>query len=215
METSVSGPGTASFWWKVSSRTNVHPVQFLVDGVAMAQISGEVNWTRAVLQIQPGIHLLRWLFANTNVAGSGSNAAWVDQVVWTPTTSSGVPIAWYQGFGLSPSDGQPWDTLDSLPAASGDPNWFQYAAGLDPTDPNALFRILGIIQAAGEPTQIHWLGGTNGPDTPYLIQCATNLEEGIWNSTGSSPRVRGLNVWTNAPPADVKRYYRVLAPRIL
>ena len=212
METSVSGPGIVSFTWRISSRTNVHPAEFFVDDVSKVRISGEVDWSRRSYLLESGEHVLKWVFTNDTAAGLNSNAVWVDRFVWTPTTALGVPIAWYQNYGLSPSGGQTWDDLDSLPAASGVPHWFQYAAGLDPVDPDAIFRMFGITQMPGEPTALQWLGGTNGPSTPYVIQTTTNLDLDAWTPTGSSPRVQGLNVWTNAPPSGVKRYYRVLAP---
>ena len=212
METTVAGPGNASFWWKVSSRTNVHRMQFLVDGDARAQISGLVDWTRLSFPLSSGDHVLRWTFTNDAAAGANANAAWLDQFVWTPTTAMGVPIEWYERFGIEPAQGESWDTLDTLPAASGDSHWFQYVAGLDPTDPDARFRIVQIDRAAGQPTLIHWRGGTNGPATPFVVQSTTNMEIGPWTSTGSVPRVEGLNVWSNPEPSDALRYYRIFAP---
>ena len=137
----------------------------------------------------------------------------MDQIYWTPAnTAMGVPVEWYQRFGLAPDSGGTWDDLDPLPSAAGTPNWFQYVAGLNPTNPADQFQILTVQQAAGQPARIEWWGGTNGPSAPYVIQTTTNIELGSWISTGASARVQGLNVWTNDPPAEIQRYYRVLAP---
>src|SRR4030095_7020787 len=47
MQTTVTGPGSVAFWWKVSSETNNDRVMFLVGGNEVARLSGEVDWTRA------------------------------------------------------------------------------------------------------------------------------------------------------------------------
>lgn len=211
METTATGPGNVLFRWKVASRTNSHPLIFLVDGETKGRISGEVDWTLQIHHIPLGDHVFRWMFTNDAANGSSSNAAWIDQFAWTPTTTLGVPIDWYQRFDLSPGSGGTWDDLDPLPSAAGTPNWFQYVAGLNPTNPADAFQILAIQQSTGQPTRIEWWGGTNGPATPYVIQSATNLELGPWNPTGSTPRANGFNVWTNPEPTDTIRYYRILA----
>jgi hypothetical protein len=124
----------------------------------------------------------------------------------------GVPIEWYQQYGITPGVDEVWDALDTQPAASGDPNWFQYVAGLDPTDSNDIFHIRSIQQAAEQPVQLEWWGGTNGPSSPYLIQSSTNVDFGPWTPAGWSPRTEGVNIWSNAEPTDRMRYYRILAP---
>ena len=214
MQASFTGSGTLSYWWKSSNVVGRGWFEILVDGASSQNYSGLVQWEQKTNILGAGNHTIRWRFyknsSGTNVLSGG---AYVDQITWTPgNTAMGVPVEWYQRFGLSPETGGTWDDLDSLPSAAGSPNWFQYVAGLNPTNPADLFEILTVQQTAGQPARIEWWGGTNGPSTPYIIQTTTNLESGPWSATGSSPRVQGLNVWTNAPPADIKRYYRVLAP---
>ena len=213
MQISVIGPGTLTHWKKLSSVIGRDYFEITVDGTKQI-LSGTSQWMQQTNVFGAGTHTIRWRFyknsTGTNVLSGG---AYVDQITWMPAnTAMGVPVEWYQRFGLSPEDGGTWDDLDPLPSAAGSPNWFQYIAGLNPTNPADQFQILTVQQAAGQPARIEWWGGTNGPPTPYVIQATTNLEFGPWSATGSSPRVQGLNVWTNAPPADIKRYYRVLAP---
>ena len=213
MQLSVTGPGTLTHWKKLSSLNGRDYFEITVDG-AKQIVSGTFQWLQQTNVFGAGTHTIRWRFykssTGTNVLSGG---AYVDQINWTPAnTAMGVPVEWYQRFGLSPEDGGTWDDLDAAPSASGLPNWVQYVTGLTPTDPADIFHILTVQQAAGQPARIEWWGGTNGPSTPYVIQATTNLEFGPWSATGSSPRVQGLNVWTNAPPADIKRYFRILAP---
>src|SRR5207302_9269132 len=44
MQTTVTGPATVSFWWKVSSETNNDTLRFAISGLEQARISGEVDW---------------------------------------------------------------------------------------------------------------------------------------------------------------------------
>ncbi len=212
MQTEVTGPGTLSFWWKVSSETGYDYLEFWIDGILTNRISGEVDWQHQIFDLASGAHVLRWRYADDSSYAGGSDRGWVDLVAWSGTrTAMGVPVAWYQRFGLAPGAEETWDDLDWRAAASGDPNWFQYVAGLTPTNSADAFRILDIQQVSDQPTRLEWWGGTNGPAAPYVVQSAPVLDPSAWESVGASPRAAGLNVWTNAPPAGGARYYRILA----
>ena len=212
MQTEFAGPGTLSFWWKASSESGWDYLEFWIDGVLTNRISGEVDWQQQAFTLGDGAHSFRWRYAKDPSASSGSDRGWVDLVSWAVArTDMGVPVGWYQRFGLAPGAGESWNDLDWRLAASGDPNWFQYVAGLTPTNSADAFQILTIQQTAGQPTRIEWWGGTNGPSAPYVIQSALDLELGPWDPIGTSPRAAGMNAWTNAEPADAFRYYRILA----
>ena len=82
-EAAVTGPGALSYAWKVSSEKNYDFLKFIYDGVAQgAGISGETNWTTQAWAIPAGSHTVRWLYAKDSSVSSGSDCAWVDQVVW-------------------------------------------------------------------------------------------------------------------------------------
>ena len=212
MQTTVAGPGTLSFWWKVSSEASYDYLEFWIDGVLTNRISGEVDWQQQNFDLASSAHVLRWRYMKDEVVTAGSDRGWVDLVAWSATrTAMGVPVAWYQRFGLAPGAEETWDDLDWRTAASGAPNWFQYVAGLTPTNSADAFRILDIQQTADQPTRLEWWGGTNGPAAPYVVESAPVLAPSAWEPVGASPRAAGLNVWTNAPPAGGARYYRILA----
>ena len=48
------GPVTVRFWWKVSSQTNADYLSFSVGGVTWAQISGEVDWQKVSFDLPAG-----------------------------------------------------------------------------------------------------------------------------------------------------------------
>ena len=210
---SFAGSGTLSFWQKVSAAISYDYCQLWIDGSGLYNYTGTTPWQQQTYTFGAGNHDIRWVFYKKTNSPSGTNGnVWIDLISWAPAnTAMGVPVEWYQRFGLAPGSSGAWDDLDPLPSAAGQPNWVQYVTGLNPTNPADQFHILTVHQAAGQPTRIDWWGGTNGPSAPYVIQSATNLEHGPWNPTGSIQRAAGLNTWTNTEPADVKRYYRILA----
>ncbi len=93
METSITGPGQLSFWWKVSSEEGYDFLEFAIDGVVQnGRISGEVDWQAMNYGIAAGNHQLRWRYAKDTGVSEGQDCGWVDQVVFVPE-SAGVPLA--------------------------------------------------------------------------------------------------------------------------
>ena len=91
----VVGPGTLTFVWKVSSTTNQDFLSYYLDNafggvgfvgaspVPIGQISGEVDWQPQSYSVPTGVHQLVWTYSKQS-NGSGQDAGWVDQVVYTP-----------------------------------------------------------------------------------------------------------------------------------
>ena len=127
LETTVCGPGTIAFYWKVSSEY-ADPLIFLVDGVALEQIADEVDWTHRSFRIPWGIHTLAWRFQKdyNDRAGARGNAAWLDEVTFTPVTLSSLASAagalspWTAG-GTLPFFGQNEFTFDGTAALQSGP----------------------------------------------------------------------------------------------
>ncbi len=84
LQTTVVGPGTISFWEKVSSQAGSDFLKFLVDGQEQpGSISGNVDWRPATFVISgAGTHILTWVYAKDGAGAAGSDTAWVDQVAW-------------------------------------------------------------------------------------------------------------------------------------
>lgn len=79
VDTTVDGPGTLVFKWKVSSE-NSDPLTFSVNGSEWGRISGEVEWTTVTNVIRPGVNLLRWQYSKDYSISRGLDAGWVDAV---------------------------------------------------------------------------------------------------------------------------------------
>lgn len=85
IEATLTGPGSLTYYWKVSSESGYDYLRFFIDGVEQAgKISGTVDWTLKQFQITAGNHVLRWAYTKDASASVGSDAGWLDQVTWTP-----------------------------------------------------------------------------------------------------------------------------------
>ncbi len=83
LTTTVPGPGTLSFWWKVSSERNYDRLSVSVDDRVKAFISGEQGWVRQTLTItEDDSHTIAWTYGKYGSASGGSDCGWVDDVVW-------------------------------------------------------------------------------------------------------------------------------------
>ena len=80
METTVTGPVSVSFWWKVSSEAGFDKLTFQVNGVTRKEISGEVAWTKEAVSVPSGPQTLRWQYAKDSSTKAGQDAGWVDEL---------------------------------------------------------------------------------------------------------------------------------------
>lgn len=87
--TQVTGPGTLSFWWKVSSRVNSGRLTLLIGHFAQttpAPISGTTgDWAQVTVAIPAGTHPIAWRYArDSNPLTDGENRGYVDEVKFVP-----------------------------------------------------------------------------------------------------------------------------------
>ena len=74
---------TIGFRWRISSEPRHRgrpgdPLRFYVDGRPLAEISGELDWQRAVVAAPGGEHSLRWCYEKDATIELGSDRAWLD-----------------------------------------------------------------------------------------------------------------------------------------
>ena len=84
MQTTVTGPGTVSFWWRVSSESSYDWLRFFIGDVEKDAISGSVDWQQKRYVIPSGNHTLTWRYTKDYSCESDTDCGWVDQVVWDP-----------------------------------------------------------------------------------------------------------------------------------
>lgn len=131
LETTVAGPGTLRFWWKVSSEEGFDFLDFYIDGVLQDGISGNIDWQEQSWNIEPGRHRVTWTYSKDAFETQGSDSAFLDLVSFQADPD---PFeAWQQ---LRFSEEQLADP--SISAATADPdddgkaNLGEFAFGTDP-----------------------------------------------------------------------------------
>jgi len=120
LETTVSGSGMISFWWKVSSEAV--PCDFLrveVDDDQKDKIGGMGgDWMLKTVPIfGDGEHIVRWTYAKDSSATFGQDCGWLDSVTWTPAPESmTITFETNGGEELEPEILEPGATYGELPA---------------------------------------------------------------------------------------------------
>lgn len=83
-ETPIVGPGTLSFWWKVSSEEGFDYLDVVFNGVVQTNygISGDVDWTEMSFAIPAGNHTWGWQYSKDFSYEVGADKGWVDQIFY-------------------------------------------------------------------------------------------------------------------------------------
>ncbi|MCD6573531.1 MAG: hypothetical protein J7K95_05510, partial [Thermoplasmata archaeon] len=84
IKTTVDGPGTIKFYWKVSSEQNYDYLRFYIDGSQKAKISGNVGWQQKTYSVGSGSHELMWKYKKDGSVSNGDDCGWIDKVEWIP-----------------------------------------------------------------------------------------------------------------------------------
>jgi len=210
LETTVTGPGTLSFWWKVSSESCCDPLTFYVDGVYQADIRGVVDWAQPTFSIAAGTHTLRWTYSKDGSVASGLDAGWVDQVLYVPTVGVLHHFTWGT---IAPTQQVNVPFPVSLTAQDGLGNAVTNFAG-----PVALSGLVGGGVATntilGSPVDndsssgTYTLGFGFTPNTNFTVthvRSYSGTKVSIWTDAGvllATQNVSGsAGVWTETPLA--------------
>ena len=89
MLTTIYGPGTLSFYWKVSSECHGDDLQFFIDGVLQNRICETVDWHEMTYEITgSGLHTLEWRYVRDGSKSEGDDSGWVcvDLLRWSGET---------------------------------------------------------------------------------------------------------------------------------
>ena len=105
INTTIVGPGTLTFYWKVSSETNYDFLRVFIDGTQQEEISGEVDWELKTIAIPSDSHIFSITYNKDGSVNSGSDMGWVDQVLFTPSSYIVTPSS-ISGGSINPSTPQ-------------------------------------------------------------------------------------------------------------
>lgn len=186
LETAVVGPGTLSFWWRVSSEANCDYLRFALNGKEQAALSGEVDWEQRRFWLGTGTNALRWVYAKNRDVSAGQDAGWVDQAAFTPAASA-IPGS----MGDLDGDGQP--TVLDLTLLTG---YLRDTTTLRPqvavfadVNRDALINTADIPAMADtilERSSLLPELDTDGDGIPDLLEPLLGLSPGSTNSLGGS-----------------------------
>lgn len=152
-DVTVVGPGTFSYWWKVSSQSGSDILRLYLNGSTSASISGEQDWISGTLPITAGTHVLTFSYSKSSSTISGSDTAWVDQINFVPTNAVASPTADPDGDGMT--------------------NAQEDAAGTSPTDPNSVLRMIAARRNPNQSCHLEW---DAVPGRSYAMDYSTNLQ---------------------------------------
>ena len=82
----VGQESNVSFYYKVSSESNYDKLHFYIDNAEQSNWSGNVAWTQATYTLTAGTHILKWEYTKDVSVSSGSDCAWIDNVVLPAST---------------------------------------------------------------------------------------------------------------------------------
>lgn len=89
----VPEAGDISFYKKVSSEANYDYMKFYINNVLKNQWSGNVAWSQETYAVLPGNTTFKWEYMKDNIVSSGSDCAWVDNIVFPAVGgTAGAPI---------------------------------------------------------------------------------------------------------------------------
>lgn len=202
LETTVDGPGTLRFWWKVSSETNADILELSIGGLDVARISGQVNWRPEVFDVPPGTQTLRWVYSKNESGTNGQDRAWLDEVEFAPYFGPSPPVIVTEPLS---QDVEPGSTVTFFVAANGSaPMSYQWRFdGIDLTDGDFISGAtrpqltVANVQAATQGTytvvvrnQYSWDMSTNAVlrvVPGILISEAVDMPTTIWSTPALSP----------------------------
>jgi len=190
--TSILGPGSLSFWWKVDSEEDCDHMRFYIDSREKQRISWETGWTQESFDIGAGWHVAGWQYAKDDADSEGQDRGWVDQVAWTgdcDTDGDGLPNQWEEGCGLDPASSNGLDGARGDRDQDGMDNRQEYVADTHPTNPASLLRLIDLSREPGG-IRVEWKGGVLARQ---FLECQEQIDgtSGEW-----------VAILTNEPPTS-------------
>lgn len=93
--TEVDGVGTLSFWARTSTAESASDAAFqlIVDGMLVAELSGQTDWTNIVHEITTyDFHDIVWRYTKGEFHGhENEDSVWIDEVQWIPGPPDPLP----------------------------------------------------------------------------------------------------------------------------
>ncbi|MBI3041679.1 MAG: Ig-like domain repeat protein [Betaproteobacteria bacterium] len=213
LTTTVTGPGTLRFYWKVSSESGYDFLRVFVDGVDQGgAISGNVDWTQRTVPVPAGAHTVVWQYSKDGTVNSGSDAGWVDRVefilpgtTFTPGLASGfnlmgnslnttLDVSTLFGNQDAPVAGVTENVVSIWKWNAIDGRWAFYSPALTAAGIAAYAASLNYeVLATVNPGEGYWVNAINPITLPD--QNGTNF---VWDGTTFAALISGFNLIATA-----------------
>ena len=191
--TSVTGPGTLSFWWKVSSRTNSGILALMIDNVTQttpAAISGTTGgWSQIVVNIPAGTHPIAWRYNRDSGAIDGENRGYVDEIKFIPDgfVEPTYAIWLTEQFTVSERSNAAVSGANADPDGDQIPNLVEAAIGSSPKSPDSAELLLSILSTTVANGSRTTFLSANRAESPVLnlklqIQASNSLIGDTWST---------------------------------
>ena len=197
VETTVIGPGTLVFNWKLATGGTRSGIDLLVDDDYVDGLESATGWSEFELDVETGTHVISWEFWNQGA--ETDSAAWLDLVTWdgdyptaTFTTPVPVPYVWLD------TEAKPfvtrfygdYEAAAFEDAANGLQKVYQcYVAGISPTNAEARFEATITTDANGMPV-VGWspeLPPEEAAKRTYTVEGKERLKDD-WAPTNAASR---------------------------
>lgn len=130
IETTITGPGTLSFWWRVDSEDqfNYDYLEFSIQGNNWSEISGDYGWEYYEVQLESGPQTVRWTYWKDSDDSTGADAAWLDEVNFVPDVG---PTITFQPIDQVNYSGYPVTLVaDATAQPEAEWQWYKVGSGL-------------------------------------------------------------------------------------
>jgi photosystem II stability/assembly factor-like uncharacterized protein len=101
LQTTISGPGNLTFYWKVSSEYGYDYLSLYIDGELKNKISGDIDWCQESHYLSSGSHMVKWVYEKDESVHLGSDCGWIDKVYFTGSVTPTITI-------IKPNGTQTW-----------------------------------------------------------------------------------------------------------
>jgi hypothetical protein len=109
----ASSDGNIKFWRKLSSENNHDYLTFFIDGTVIAAWSGALEWTEMVYPVTAGSHTYKWTYSKDGSNSSGSDCAWIDDVVFPGSGVAAAAMIYSNTPQISFTNVQPQSTVSA------------------------------------------------------------------------------------------------------
>lgn len=107
----VGADGNISFWRKVSSESGYDWLKFSIDNQELGSWAGTQDWTQFTYPVTAGTRTFKWTYSKDVSYTSGSDCAWIDDIVFPMSGSSDIAMLYLPVTELAYGNVMPGETV--------------------------------------------------------------------------------------------------------